>query len=151
MFMSDHKEFRSQVIKDLNPSNKYKKKWLHNTLKQLGIDATIFSIYGLNSDLYNVITSYLIEFPKITRTGTGASFVCLYCDKARNDTTICSFGHRLTYWCTICNMCALKSVGSKCCGWIGSIDRDQLIKVNTHNVFLWLGLLNFSHFERFNG
>ena len=81
----EYKEFRSQIIKNPNPSKKYKKKWLHNTLAKLGIDKGLLIQYGFSNDLYNIIAEYLIRFPKVKKTrNKDTSWYkseCYICDK----------------------------------------------------------------------
>ena len=167
---SEYKEFRSQIIKNPNPSKKYKKKWLHNTLAKLGIDSTLFIQYGFNNSLYNIIADYLIGFPTVEKARnkdvSWYDTVCYICGK-KWTYLIALFSHYNNhYYCNVCQSCVSQIMNMYTttfeCKYgrikrdadleIASIrnhnstKKDMLIKRGFKNLLLWLGLIDFTLF-----
>ena len=161
--MSDHKEFRAQVIQNLNPSKKYKKKWLHNTLKKLNIDSSLFVQYGINESLYNIIAEYLIGFPLIecdkqiafTRIDS-----CTICNKGYLYLVVSFSNKGTTYFCNICYLCVNWITGNSTLisdsydpNKIGKskyrpyVQKNKLINREFKNILLWLGISDFTKFS----
>ena len=103
--------------------------------------------------MYNIIVDYLIGFPNILQSGNGKAMSnCCYCNRDKIDTTICYFSYKIykIYWSTICNNCVFEMTGYRCSGWLGIVNRDHLTKKRLITPLLWMGLSNFTKFERFN-
>lgn len=155
----EHKEWRSQIIKSAGQSNlseKYKKKWFHNTLNKLGIDFVLFAQYGINNDLYNIIAGYLIGFPIIKKETTKLSKgggTCCYCgDNMLYSRLVSEFKHRHQnefYRNEICSGCIrdMFEIDIYVCDVRPYIDKSKIIKKGYTNLLLWAGLINFSSFS----
>lgn len=115
--MADYKEFRLQIAKSLNPSEKYQKKWLHKTLQKLGIDASLFIPYNIDQNLYNIIAGYLIGLPKIHQDNKYTKYnqLCDYCYQIADLTNILIYAFQYKdnkYYGCICDECILKRMST---------------------------------------